>query len=190
MTQHTPDTWSYGEDNDSWYVSVGDTQIAYGLSEENACHIVACVDACAGIVNPDIKIPKLQEALIEAVEQLQKAEQQSAELMVEVSEFRAIRDRLAAQDKAGTLPDDYSIYIGMLENRLSEQRGLNSVMEQQRDELQKRCDNQHDAIYEIIDAAGELVSIVKIHSQATNNNFAWAELQNLEEAIAKAGDKL
>lgn len=132
MTQHTPEPWSYGEDNDGWYVSVGDTQIAYGLSEENACHIVACVDACAGIVNPDIKIPKLQEALIEAVEQLQKAEQQ-------------------------------------------------------RDELQKRCDNQHDAIYEIIDAAGELVSIVKIHSQATNNNFAWAELQNLEEAIAKAG---
>ena len=85
---HTPDTWSYGEDNDSWYVSVGDTQIAYGLSEENACHIVACVDACAGIVNPDIKIPKLQEALIEAVEQLQKAEQHNAELMASCESFR------------------------------------------------------------------------------------------------------
>lgn len=87
MTQHTPEPWSYGEDNDCWYVSVGDTQIAYGLSEENACHIVACVDACAGIVNPDIKIPKLQEALIEAVEQLQKAEQQSAELQTKYDDL-------------------------------------------------------------------------------------------------------
>lgn len=48
-TQHTPEPWSYGEDNDGWYVSVGDTQIAYGLSEENACRIVICVNACAGI---------------------------------------------------------------------------------------------------------------------------------------------
>ena len=48
-TEHTPEPWSYGEDNDGWYVEKDRLQIAHGLSEEDARRIVACVNACAGI---------------------------------------------------------------------------------------------------------------------------------------------
>jgi hypothetical protein len=41
--------WEFGEDNDGWYVSVGDEQLAHGMTEENAQRIAACVNACAGI---------------------------------------------------------------------------------------------------------------------------------------------
>lgn len=37
---------------------------------------------------------------------------------------------------------------------------------------------------EIVEAFEQLVSIVKIHSEATDNNFAWAELGDAEQAIA------
>ncbi len=36
------------------------------------------------------------------------------------------------------------------------------------------------------EALRELTSIVKIHSEATNNNFAWAEIECAEEALKKA----
>ena len=48
-TEHTPEPWSYGEDNDGWYVEKDGLQIAHGLSEEDARRIVACVNACAGL---------------------------------------------------------------------------------------------------------------------------------------------
>lgn len=48
-TEHTPKPWSYGEDNDGWYVEKDGLQIAHGLSEEDARRIVACVNACAGL---------------------------------------------------------------------------------------------------------------------------------------------
>jgi hypothetical protein len=44
------------------------------------------------------------------------------ELLAEVCKYRNIRNQLAAKDIAGLLPDDTSIYIGLLENRLAEQR--------------------------------------------------------------------
>jgi hypothetical protein len=53
-------------------------------------------------------------------------------------------------------------------------------------ELKQQHDELHDNLYELIDFARELVSIVKIHSNATGNNFAWAELESMENAIAKA----
>jgi hypothetical protein len=59
--------------------------------EEKARHIADCVNACAGIVNPEIKIPQLKDALIEAVEQLQKTEQQNAELVVELKKAISLR---------------------------------------------------------------------------------------------------
>lgn len=43
-------------------------------------------------------------------------------LLDEVLEYRGIRDRLARRDQAGNLPEDASIYIGLLENRLAENR--------------------------------------------------------------------
>lgn len=39
---------------------------------------------------------------------------------------------------------------------------------------------------DMLDALIELGIIVKIHSEATKNNFAWAEMQCAREAIAKA----
>lgn len=39
---------------------------------------------------------------------------------------------------------------------------------------------------QLLDALKELVSIVEIHSKATDNNFAWAEIDFANEAIAAA----
>ena len=61
------------------------------------------------------------------------------------------------------------------------------VYQSKYDALFKQRDELHDNLYELIDFSRELVSIVKIHSNATGNNFAWAELESMETAIAKAG---
>ena len=53
-TEHTPEPWSLGEDNDGWYVEKDGLQIAHGLTEEDARRIVACVNACAGMTNEQI----------------------------------------------------------------------------------------------------------------------------------------
>ena len=47
--ENTPEPIGYGEDNDGWYLSRGDEQIAHGLTEEHARRIVACVNACEGV---------------------------------------------------------------------------------------------------------------------------------------------
>lgn len=39
---------------------------------------------------------------------------------------------------------------------------------------------------EMYDALQELMSIVKIHSEHTGNNFAWAEMEVAESVISKA----
>ena len=55
--KHTPGPYSYGEDNDGWYLESesvkaklghGD-QIAYCLSEDDARRISACLNACEGV---------------------------------------------------------------------------------------------------------------------------------------------
>jgi hypothetical protein len=114
MTQHTPEPWKVDNEwpcsiVDSTDISIiecwdegdnGNSFEPYDIkaTEENARanarRIVACVNACAGIVNPDIKIPKLQEALIEAVEQLQKAEQQRDELLDLLTPFLVLSAKL------------------------------------------------------------------------------------------------
>ena len=40
---------------------------------------------------------------------------------------------------------------------------------------------------ELLEALRQMVSIVAIHSRATKNNFAWAEMDEARAAIAKAG---
>lgn len=78
-TMNTNHTSLYDGDDASGYTKPLFDIVGKG-HEEKARHIADCVNACAGIVNPEIKIPQLKDALIEAVEQLQKAEQQNAEL--------------------------------------------------------------------------------------------------------------
>lgn len=55
-TEHTPEPWSYGEDNDGWYVEKDGLQIAHGLSEEDARRIVACVNACEDILDYELSL--------------------------------------------------------------------------------------------------------------------------------------
>ena len=52
--------------------------------------------------------------------------------------------------------------------------------------------NEHDkrllmAAPDLLEALKQMVSIVAIHSRATKNNFAWAEMDEARAAIAKAG---
>lgn len=49
MSEHTPEPWSYCEDNDGWCLENGCEQHGYALSEANARRIVACVNICAGV---------------------------------------------------------------------------------------------------------------------------------------------
>lgn len=139
--KHTPEPW-YVAHHQFFYAAghllVGQTACPPALSDDpvatqaiNADRIVACVNACAGISEESLA----DDCWNKMRDDRNRLAALNAEFLSELSEYRAIRDRLAAQDKAGTLPDDYSIYIGLLENRLSEQRNLNSVMEQQLDEL-------------------------------------------------------
>lgn len=44
-------------------------------------------------------------------------------------------------------------------------------------------DLQKKAITKKDNALSELISIVKIHSKATGNNFAWAEIEEAETAL-------
>lgn len=96
-TMNTNHTSLYDGDDASGYTKPLFDIVGKG-HEEKARHIADCVNACAGIVNPEIKIPQLKDALIEAVEQLQKAEQQNAELRAELlSLVRDIRCSSARQ---------------------------------------------------------------------------------------------
>ncbi len=38
-------------------------------------------------------------------------------------------------------------------------------------------------IEELTDALKELMSVVRIHSEATNTNFAWAEMEEAEKVL-------
>ena len=73
--KHTPGPYSYGEDNDGWYLESesvkaklghGD-QIAYCLSEDDARRISACLNACEGVSterlenNPPIRLIEATE---------------------------------------------------------------------------------------------------------------------------------
>ncbi|MBS1143399.1 MAG: hypothetical protein H6R14_805 [Proteobacteria bacterium] len=60
---HTKEPWSYGEDNDGWYVEKDGVQIAHGLSEQDARRIVACVNACAGMDDPEGKLSEMRHMI-------------------------------------------------------------------------------------------------------------------------------
>jgi hypothetical protein len=41
-------------------------------------------------------------------------------------------------------------------------------------------------VKQLVEALEQLMSIVTIHSRATSNNFAWAEMDEAKEALAAA----
>lgn len=45
-----------------------------------------------------------------------------------------------------------------------------------------------DVVRQLVEALEQLMSIVKIYSRATSNNFAWAEMDFAKEALAAAKD--
>lgn len=49
----------YGEDNDGWYIAMGGYQVVYGLSEELARRIVACVNALAHVSTEQLESGEL-----------------------------------------------------------------------------------------------------------------------------------
>ena len=176
---------------------------------------MACVNACAGITDEQLTeiledggFAAIYHArtldLVPLIVEKVAAEQQRDELQqkLAVSEamyqsgahYQAKCEELAAdliecKDNWHGLKyrhDELELKLAIAKEHIEEQAQRNLTYIAARDKLQERCDNYHDALYEVIDAARELISIVKIHSEATENNFAWAELQNLEQASAKA----
>ena len=111
--KHTPGPYSYGEDNDGWYleslsakekIGHGD-QIAYCLSEDDARRISACLNACEGVrtehMENNLPIVELvgrhSEALCE-IEAL-KAERVGlvSELNALVDDINALKDETQSQ---------------------------------------------------------------------------------------------
>lgn len=58
---HTPEPWSYCEDNDGWRLENGVEQHGRSMSEANARRIVSCVNACAGAENGVLELFPYQE---------------------------------------------------------------------------------------------------------------------------------
>ena len=111
--KHTPGPYSYGEDNDGWYLESlsekaklghGD-QIAYCLSEDDARRITACINACEGVRTEHLEnnlpivelVGRHSEALCE-IEAL-KAERVGlvSELNALVDDINALKDETQSQ---------------------------------------------------------------------------------------------
>lgn len=118
-TQHMKLKWRTPSTMNTNHTSLYDGEDASGYTkplfdivskghEEKARRIAACVNACAGIVNPEIKIPQLKDALIESVEQLQKAEQQNAKLL---ATLQWLHDACGEGNEGETLAAHWVKYI-------------------------------------------------------------------------------
>ena len=90
--KHTPGPYSYGEDNDGWYLESlsakeklghGD-QIAYCLSENDARRISACLNACEGVrtehLENNLPIVELVGRHSEALREIEALKAERAEL--------------------------------------------------------------------------------------------------------------
>ena len=82
-TEHTPEHWSYGEDNDGWYVEKDGLQIAHGLTEEDARRVSACVNACAGLPTEVLERYKLGVIGVD----YKSTKQQRDELLAAIKKF-------------------------------------------------------------------------------------------------------
>lgn len=98
-TEHTPEPWSYGEDNDGWYVEKDGLQIAHGLSEEDARRIVACVNACEDILDYELSlgcVARLSEQLRTIAKQRDDAVKTAAAVNAQFEAISKQRDELLA----------------------------------------------------------------------------------------------
>ena len=111
--KHTPGPYSYGEDNDGWYLESesakeklghGD-QIAYCLSEDDARRITACINACEGVrtehLENNLPIVELVGRHSEALSEIDalKAERVGlvSELNTLVDDINALKDETQSQ---------------------------------------------------------------------------------------------
>lgn len=118
-TEHTPEPWSYGEDNDGWYVGKNGFQIAHGLTEEDARRITSCVNACAGV---DV-------AWLES--------------MAKAGGFATMNQYIAAYNQAAAAIN-YEKQRDELLSKLDKLEGRCDALKQQRDDLLAACNEAID----------------------------------------------
>ena len=111
--KHTPGPYSYGEDNDGWYLESESVkaklghggQIAYCLSKNDARRIAACVNACEGVrtehLENNLPIVELVGRHSEALSEIDalKAERVGlvSELNTLVDDINALKDETQSQ---------------------------------------------------------------------------------------------
>ena len=111
--KHTPGPYSYGEDNDGWYLESESVkaklghggQIAYCLSEDDARRITACINACEGVrtehLENNLPIVELVGRHSEALSEIDalKAERVGlvSELNTLVDDINALKDETQSQ---------------------------------------------------------------------------------------------
>ena len=111
--KHTPGPYSYGEDNDGWYLESESVkaklghggQIAYCLSEDDARRISACLNACEGVrtehLENNLPIVELVGRHSEALSEIDalKAERVGlvSELNTLVDDINALKDETQSQ---------------------------------------------------------------------------------------------
>ena len=111
--KHTPGPYSYGEDNDGWYLESESAkaklghggQIAYCLSEDDARRITACINACEGVrtehLENNLPIVELVGRHSEALSEIDalKAERVGlvSELNTLVDDINALKDETQSQ---------------------------------------------------------------------------------------------
>ena len=98
MIGHTEEPWSYGEDNDGWYVSTGDTQLAHGMTEADARRIVACVNACKGIDTDSLEADGYGDDWAEIGRQRIEILEQHDELLAALQVVQPILDKAFEYD--------------------------------------------------------------------------------------------
>ena len=98
--KHTPGPYSYGEDNDGWYLESlsAKEQIAYCLSEDDARRITACINACEGVRTEHLEnnLP-IRELVTRYNEVLREIEALKAERVGLVDDINALKDEIQSQ---------------------------------------------------------------------------------------------
>lgn len=69
MTEHTKEPWTYQKHGNEWLILNSIQPVAKTLTEEKAIHIIACVNACAGIPIAALESGVIGE-LVEAVQSM------------------------------------------------------------------------------------------------------------------------
>lgn len=170
-SKHTPEPWiNFGREigNHPMMIVKISSRISGSTHEEaeaNAERIVECVNACKGIpTRVLLSENRKHDAFFEAIE----LEQQRDNLLNENStlEIKIAQKQLEVEAMKAAFDEyKYNAECGM---RLATQ-------------INEALMGEHG---KLVEALKELMSIVKIHSEGTNNNFAWAEMDHAKQILS------